>query len=276
MDVLSQIEQWPTPAVGAAVVTAEGVVASHGDLDRAVRLGSVTSTLTALAILIAAEEGIVGLGEAAGPPGSSIRHLLGHCGGLAPQHRRLLTEPGTRRIYSHAGLELLADIVARRSDMDFASYVDEALVEPLGLERTSVQGSAAHGGEASVRDMAAVLGTLLRPAPGIIARETRVQLASPVCPGIAGMVPGFGFHDPNPWGLGVEIKGAKHHHWTGRHNSAGTFGSMGSHGAWWWLDPSAGCALVVLGDGEEGLWRGSAWPELSDEVIGRYSLASVQ
>lgn len=274
MEALSQIDQWPTPAVGAAVVTADGIVASHGNLDRAVRLGSVTSTLTALAVLIAAEEGIVGLGEPAGPPGSSIRHLLGHCGGPAPDHRRLLTEPGTRRIYSHAGFELLADVVARRSEMAFSRYVDEALVEPLGLERTSVQGSAAHGGGASVRDLCTVLGALLRPTPGVIARETRVQLVSPVCPGIAGVVPGFGFHDPNPWGLGVELKGAKVDHWTGRANSAATFGVMGSNGCWWWLDPVAGCALVVLGDGGDGL-HPAGGPTLSDAVIGQIALSAV-
>ena len=43
---------------------------------------SVTKLLTGLAALVAVEEGIVDLDEPAGPPGSTLRHLLSHASGL--------------------------------------------------------------------------------------------------------------------------------------------------------------------------------------------------
>ena len=48
------------------------------------------------------------------------------------------------------------------------------------------------------------------------------------------MLPGFGRHDPNPWGLGVEVRGAKHPHWTGRTNHATPFGHFGRSGDFPW------------------------------------------
>ena len=55
-----------------------GEVATHGDASHAVRLASVSKPVAALAVLVAAEEGVVDLDEAAGPPGSTVRHLLAH------------------------------------------------------------------------------------------------------------------------------------------------------------------------------------------------------
>ena len=34
-------------------------------------------------------------------------------------------------------------------------------------------------------------------------------------PELAGVLPGFGYHNPNDWGLGPEIRGTKAPHWTG-------------------------------------------------------------
>jgi CubicO group peptidase (beta-lactamase class C family) len=46
------------------------------------RWASVTKLVTALAALIAAEEGVIDLDEPAGPEGSTVRHLLAHASGL--------------------------------------------------------------------------------------------------------------------------------------------------------------------------------------------------
>ena len=61
-------------AVGAVPLNGEPVV--HGEREREFRWASVTKLLTAYAVLVAAEEGTIDLDEPAGPPGSTMRHLL--------------------------------------------------------------------------------------------------------------------------------------------------------------------------------------------------------
>lgn len=267
MEALGLLAEWPVGSAAAAVVQQDGTVSFSGPVDRTYGLASVTKPLSALACLVAAEEGILALDEPAGPPGSTVRHLLAHASGLAPDHRRLLTEPGTRRIYSNAGYELLGELVQRRAEMPFADYFAEAVCEPLGLQSTVLDGSPAHGARASVRDLATLLRELLRPDPQLIARETRMQFASAVFPEIPGVVPGFGSHVPNPWGLGVELRGHKTPHWTGRDNSPSTYGHFGQSGAVLWVDPGRGCGLAVLCDRDFGPWCREVWPTLADSIL---------
>ena len=94
-----------------------------GEHDRPFELASVTKVLTATAVLVAVEEEIVALDEPAGPPGSTVRHLLAHASGLPFEGSTPVAAPGKRRIYSNAGFELLGEIVAERSGIDFASYL---------------------------------------------------------------------------------------------------------------------------------------------------------
>ena len=91
--------------------------------------------------------------------------------------------------------------------------------------------------------------------------------------GLAGVLPGFGRQDPNDWGLGVEIRGHKHPHWTGDRNSPGTFGHFGRSGAFLWVDPAQQLALGSLTDRPFGPWAARAWPALSDAVIAAYGQA---
>ncbi len=90
------------------VVDAGGVVGSVGALDVAFPLASVTKPLTALACLVALEEGALEL-EAPVPDysGVTVRHLLAHASGLAAERAVVVAKPGTRRIYSNAGFEVL-------------------------------------------------------------------------------------------------------------------------------------------------------------------------
>ncbi len=82
VDALAQIDGWPAERVAAGVVAREGLVAARGPRDRVFRFASVTKPVTALAVLVAAEEGTIDLDEPAGPPGSTVRHLLAHASGL--------------------------------------------------------------------------------------------------------------------------------------------------------------------------------------------------
>src|ERR1700723_2806894 len=99
LPVLQALDDWPVPTVAAAVVGPSGVLASHGDTGRQFALASVTKLLVARAAQIAIEEGAVELDTAAGPPGSTVRHLLAHASGLAMQSADTLAWPGTRRVY---------------------------------------------------------------------------------------------------------------------------------------------------------------------------------
>ena len=99
------------------------VEATHGDVGRTFAWASVTKLATAVAMLVAAEEGLVDLDEPAGPPGSTFRHLLAHASGLPFEPGAPIARPGARRIYSNYGFEVAAD--ARRSEraeMPFAEY----------------------------------------------------------------------------------------------------------------------------------------------------------
>ena len=59
----------------------------YGDVAHRFALASVTKPLVARAAQIAIEEGVVELDTAAGPPGSTVRHLLAHASGLLDAHR---------------------------------------------------------------------------------------------------------------------------------------------------------------------------------------------
>ena len=73
--------------------------------------------------------------------------------------------------------------------------------------------------------------------------------------------------EPNDWGLGLELRDGKHPHWTGAHNSPGTFGHFGRSGTFLWVDPERRLALGVLTDEPFGEWATAAWPALSDAVL---------
>ncbi len=209
------------------MVTPRGPIASHGDVEHPFALASVTKVLVADAVLVAVEEEALSLDQAAGPPGSTVAHLLAHASGLGPEGG-VLAPPGTRRIYSNAGFEALAATLEAATGMTMADYLHAAVVEPLGMTGTRLDGSAAHGAVSTVADLARFAAELL--VPRLLAPETLDRATSPVFPDLAGVLPGFGRQEPNPWGLGFEIRGDKQPHWTGRLNSPATFGHFGHVG----------------------------------------------
>ena len=79
------------------------------------RWASVTKLVTALAVLLAVDDGLIDLDEPAGPPGSTVRHLLAHASGLPFEGETVLAQPGTRRIYSNPGFDMLGALLAERS-----------------------------------------------------------------------------------------------------------------------------------------------------------------
>jgi CubicO group peptidase (beta-lactamase class C family) len=247
------------------VLGPSGVVETRGPLEREYRLASVTKLLTACAVLVAAEEGILELDEPAGPDGSTVRHLLAHASGLPFDPGPPLARPGERRIYSNVAYDLLGELVTERSELPFAEYLRAAVLEPVGMVSTELRGSPAAGAHGTLADLLAFARELR--APRIVARETLDEALAPQFPALAGVIPGIGRQDPCDWGLGFELRGHKSPHWTGTRNSPLTFGHFGGAGTFLWLDPDADVALAVLTDLEFGDWALEAWPALSDAVL---------
>ena len=272
MAALDVLDDWPVPAASAAVVGPAGVLASHGDIERQFALASVTKLLVARAAQIAIEEGAVELDTAAGPPGSTVRHLLAHASGLAMNSDQTLARPGTRRMYSNYGFAVLAETVQQASGIEFGRYLTEAVFEPLGMTATQLGGgahAAGHGATSTVTDLAAFAGDLLSPTT--VSAEMHADAVTVQFPGLDGVLPGYGVQRPNDWGLGFEIKDGKSPHWTGLHNSPGSYGHFGQSGTLIWADPQARLALVVLTDRDFGDWALSIWPALSDSVLAAYN-----
>ena len=258
MDALRQVDEWPVGVAAVGVTASASGLGATGASAATLPWTSVTKLLTALASLVAAEEGVLELDEPAGPPGSTARHLLAHASGLPPDGETPIAQPGTRRIYSNAGFEVLANVVAERAEMPFAEYLRQALLEPLGLT-ASLDGSPASG-------MSGTLDDLLS-----IAAETLAEATAVAFPGLVGVLPGFGRMDPNDWGLGFELRDGKRPHWTGERNSSRTFGHFGQSGSFLWIDPEAGLACACLCDTPFGDWAKEAWPRLADAVLAESS-----
>ena len=165
------------PSIAAAVVRDGGIVweTAVGVADVAAgreattntqyRLGSITKTFTAAAIMQLRDAGKLDLEDpldrhvegAAHAP--SIRRLLSHTSGLqrethddawlkqkfasVPELLETLHEaehvlpPGGRFHYSNLAFALLGIVVERASGTPYAEYVQQRLLEPLGLARTT-------------------------------------------------------------------------------------------------------------------------------------------
>lgn len=290
MSALQLVTDWPVDHVAAAVVTAESgwagvdrpttaVVDTFGDLDHEFRLASLSKCLTGWATLVAWEEGIVDLdvpvdhSDVANE--ATIRHLLSHAGGFAFDGHRPVASIETRRIYSNTGIDIVGDVVAAAADMTFDRYLAAAVFEPLGMTASELRGPPAYAVWSTVRDLASFVAEML--VPKLLAPTTARELTSIQYPDLAGIVPGVGSFNPNPWGLGVEIKGDKSPHWTGAGNSPATFGHFGGAGTMMWADPHHGVAVVALTDRPFDEWAPEAlrrWPELSDAVLAEHRSAA--
>ncbi|WP_375491088.1 serine hydrolase domain-containing protein [uncultured Jatrophihabitans sp.] len=268
-NALAQLDDWPVETVAAAVVGPAGVLATHGSIDTQVPLASVTKPLAALAVLVAVEEEAVTLDDPAEEnllPGATLRHLLAHASGVAPERPLRSFGPAQRRVYSNVGIEFAARLVERATGMPFADYLAGAVLDPLGMRGTYLDGSPARDAVSRASDLARVLAELLT-STGLLAPETRADLATVQYPGLRGVLPGYGGQPHNDWGLGFEIRADKSPHWTGATNSPRTFGHFGQSGTMLWLDPDASLGLVALTDRAFGEWAIEAWPRLSDAVL---------
>ncbi|HSL76061.1 MAG TPA: serine hydrolase domain-containing protein [Candidatus Limnocylindrales bacterium] len=264
--ILGTIDSWGADHAAAAVVGPDGVIAQHGDRDRAFRWASVTKIAIALAALSAVDDGTIDLDEAMGPPGSTIRHLLAHTSGLPFDGEAVQAKPGARRIYSNAGFDLLGRVLQERDERPIAVALTDRVLAPLGMAGTELRERPSQGLHGPLVDAAALARELLRPT--LVTRPVFEAATSVAFPTLKGVLPGVGPFDPLDWGLGFEIRDAKTPHWTGTRNSPRTFGHFGGAGTFIWVDPVIDRALVVLTDREFDRWALGAWPPFSDSLIG--------
>jgi len=261
---------WKVAHASAAVVSPSGIVETYGEQGREFRLASVTKLLSAAAIMLGVEEGAVGLDDAAGPPGATLRHLLAHAAGYGfESDAGVIAKVGTRRIYSNRGIEVAAEHLERSVSMPFAEYLQEGILEPLGMTRTRLPGSAAFAGFSTTEDLARFAAELLTPQ--LLAPDTVRDMTSVHFPGLSGVLPGHGRFDPLDWGLGFEHSFSRPGHWGGSRVSPETSGHFGAAGTFLWVDPTARVACICLADRDFGEWARKEWPALCDAVIVEYA-----
>ncbi|MFE6408861.1 serine hydrolase domain-containing protein [Streptomyces sp. NPDC057837] len=183
------------PSLVAAVVRdgrtvwhgARTSVEGHGpDETVQYRIGSITKTFTAVLIMRLRDEGLLGLGDplekhlpGTGAGEATIAQLLAHTGGLAAEspapwwertsgslrpelsdvlgEQPLLHPVGRRHHYSNPGYTLLGALVEELRGMSWEETLRREVLEPLGLDRTSVRPRNPHAGGWAVHPWADVL-----------------------------------------------------------------------------------------------------------------------
>lgn len=267
MELHSQTDDWPVGHAAVVVVGPSGVLDSfgRGNQDSALPWASVTKLITALTVLDACADGTLDLDQPAGPPGSTVAHLLAHAGGLPFECGAPIGAPGARRIYSNYGYELLADTLAQAAGGPFVDELTGRVLQPLAMTGTELAGSPASGAVGPLADLAKLAVELLEPA--VLGPEIVGWASTLAFPGLSGILPGFGGQQHNDWGLGCEIRDSKNPHWTSPQNSSETFGHFGQSGSFLWVDPVAHLACASLCDTRFGPWSARLWPRLSTAVL---------
>jgi CubicO group peptidase (beta-lactamase class C family) len=260
------LDTWDVPHVAAAVVPRGRQPLEHGDVRRVFRAASVGKMLAGYAIMVGVEEGAVTLDDPAGPPGSTLRHLLAHTSGYGFDARAgVLAAPGTRRIYSNRGIEEATAHLQRAAGVPFAQYLAEAVLDPLGMSDSELPGTPAHSLRSTLADLVRFVAEV--QAPTMLAPETVAEMRATQFPGLRGVLPNVGRFDPLDWGLTFERNFGRPGHWAGTSPSRNTVGHFGGAGTFLWDDPEAGVGAVVLTDREFGPWALDVWPAWTDAVL---------
>ncbi len=256
--------------VAFTVASATDVLSIDGDTDTSYEWRSVTKALSALATLIAVDRGIVHLNDPAGPPGSTLRHLLAHASGLHFEEGPAPQTPERRRVYSNLGFHEIEAHVSERVGMPFQDWTRQEVLEPLEMNSVEFYGPAAWGARGNVWDVLSLGIEMLTPT--LISPELGLKARTVQFPGLDGVVPGFGRHSPSDWGLGYEIRGTKSPHWTAPTAPPETFGHFGQSGSFVWVDPVNQLVGAFLGaEPFRGSVHGVLWSALNAEVLASHA-----
>lgn len=214
---------------------------------------------TAASSLSTPPTGLPGRGSSA-----TVRYLLAHASGLAFRDRVVQKSPGTRRMYSTAGIEVLAELVPQ-----WQERVTE-LCRRLGMGHTEIWGSPGSEGRSTVRDLLRFCEEVLHPTT--ISPELAEQAATCQFPGLRGIVPGYGRLDPMDWGLGFQINGfpasgsGPDRLWFGDSMPADVIGHYGMAGTYLWVHRPTRTAAAILTDRPFGDWALPLWSQTNDAL----------
>lgn len=273
-DVFASVPTWGPETVAIGIVSATEILATYGPLDAVLPFASVTKPLTSYAIHLAAQDGLVSLAEpvpndVAKAP-ITLTHLLAHASGLPPDETGVVTFPERKRIYSNFGYDLAAAFLAERAGVpSFADVLSRYVFTPLGMTDTVLHGSAAWEASGTVSDLMRFAQELL--APTLLDAATLRQACTDTFPGLSGVMPGFGRHDPLSWGVGIEVFAHKQPHWLDLSLPADTFGHFGRLGGFLFVVPGHDVAAVSLSSEPFDDWARAAWPPFSAEVFRRFA-----
>ncbi|MCG3222413.1 MAG: beta-lactamase family protein, partial [Candidatus Heimdallarchaeota archaeon] len=143
------------------------------------RIGSISKTFNAIAVLQLVEDGLLDLDTDVNeylsafqipstyPEPITLRHLLTHSAGFEESAFQLISDspyylepledilkngipnrvraPGIATAYSNYGTTLAGYIVEQKSGKDFAQYVKDEIFTPLGMNKTSFEQPLPHG-----------------------------------------------------------------------------------------------------------------------------------
>lgn len=150
------------------------------------RIGSITKTFTAVLVLRLRDEGVLDLADplekhlpGSGAGEATVAQLLAHTGGLAAEspgpwwertpgsmrprlsdvlgEQAALHPPGRRFHYSNPGYSVLGALVEELRGAPWDEVLQREVLEPLGLERTSVRPTAPYAGGWAVHPWADVM-----------------------------------------------------------------------------------------------------------------------
>jgi CubicO group peptidase (beta-lactamase class C family) len=266
------------------------------DADTQYRIGSITKTLTAVLVMQCRDEGKVSLSDAVGKhlPGIgygdlTVRNLLAHSGGMNAEPNGDWWErnpgvpfeqlaasidessaagaPDRRHHYSNLGYALLGEVVARLRGASWLELVEQRILGPLEMRRTSyfprqpaAQGFSVHpwtgrlddepaydagamapAGQlwSTVEDLARYAAFLIDPVSEVLSADTVDEMAAPQA------------SDPREalaasYGLGLRL------HADDPHLFVGHTGSMPGFLAGLFVDRSRQIGAVTMANGTSG------------------------
>ena len=323
--------------VGAAQIAycrdGQTVQAGFGACDDVSRfaLASLTKPLIAMACLVACDEGVLDLDASLTdyvPEAicrATVRELLAHASGLpadsAEARRAQLATDGTwatvseayaalqpttvpraERIYSNAGYALAALALERASEMSYGDYLQAAILQPLGMTRTTlgaavqasdvievrqpgllgqgqrlfnderfrVLGLPQSGGFGTAADYLRFLQCVAGQRPDILDDGLRLELMQNQCGALPGGVGDFMEWPVCDWAVGFELRDGKTPHWTGSTLSPRSATHFGASGTLAFIDPERDVQAVVLANrGTYSRWmlEAGGWPDICAALV---------
>lgn len=294
------------PSVAAGVVREGRLAWTSGDADLQYRIGSITKTMTTVLVLQLRNEGLLALADplekylpGVGYGDRSIRSLLSHSSGMQsePQGPWWERAPGSTFAELSAGIDptsapfasgqtfhytnlafgLLGEVVARLRDRSWWECVEERLLEPLAMTRTTYAPTAPHAqgysvhpflntlneephqdtgamapaGQAwsTVEDLGRYAEFLVKGHPAVLPAETISEMTTPQAGALGdGLTSGYG--------LGLRLIAS------GGRMLVGHTGSMPGFQASLFVDRGRRTGAVVLANSTTGLLSDSIATEL--------------